>query len=93
MKKQREKTFLERTAETFDLPGEVAAGQSRVTVTGERSALVEGHRGILEYGDDCIAVRLKKRILTIRGSGIELAAMSQQDLLVTGCICELAFED
>ena len=44
--------LLEKTAEVFDLPGDVVAGLPRIELTGSRELRMENHKGILSYGDD-----------------------------------------
>ena len=83
-RKQRREGFLERTAEVFDLPGDVVAGLPRVELTGSRELRMENHKGILAYGTDEIHVSGGKLIIKIRGSNLELRAMNASELLITG---------
>ena len=39
--------LLEKTAEVFDLPGDVVAGLPRIEITGSRELRMENHKGIL----------------------------------------------
>ncbi|MBQ4321914.1 MAG: sporulation protein [Oscillospiraceae bacterium] len=93
MKRKREKTFLERTAEMFDLPGEVTAGQSFIAVTGNGRVYIDGHRGILEYGEERISVRCGKMIASVEGLKLKLCAMSERELLVTGKLHSITFRE
>ena len=83
-RKQRREGFLERTAEVFDLPGDVVAGLPRVELTGSRELRMENHRGILAYGTDEIHISGGKLIIKVRGSGLTLRAMNASELLITG---------
>ena len=49
-KKPRKESILEKTAEVFDLPGDVVAGLPRIELTGSRELRMENHKGILSYG-------------------------------------------
>ena len=84
--KQRREGFLERTAEVFDLPGDVVAGLPRVELTGSRELRMENHRGILAYGSEEIHISGGKLIVKVRGTGLELKAMNARELLITGTI-------
>ena len=44
--------LLEKTAEVFDLPGDVLAGLPRLELIGSREMRMENHRGILSYSPD-----------------------------------------
>ncbi|HIR84000.1 MAG TPA: sporulation protein [Candidatus Galloscillospira excrementavium] len=85
-RKQRREGFLERTAEVFDLPGDVVAGLPRVELTGSRELRMENHRGILAYGSEEIHISGGKLIVKVRGTGLELKAMNARELLITGTI-------
>lgn len=85
-RKQRREGFLERTAEVFDLPGDVVAGLPRLELTGSRELRMENHRGILAYGSDEIHISGGKLIVKVRGTGLELKAMNARELLITGTI-------
>lgn len=83
--------LLERTAQVFDLPGEVA-GLPRVELTGRHELRMENHRGILAYGREEIMVSGGKLMLRVRGEELELKAMNGSELLITGTILAVELE-
>ena len=85
-KKPRKESILEKTAEVFDLPGDVVAGLPRVELTGSRELRMENHRGILAYGTEEIHVSGGAFVIQITGQGLELRAMNAVELLITGDI-------
>lgn len=80
------KGFLEKTAEVFDLPGDVVAGLPRIELTGSRELRMENHKGILAYGSQEIHISGGKLIIKVRGEGLELKSMNANQLLITGSI-------
>ena len=80
----RRESLLEKTAEAFDLPGDVVAGLPRVGLLGDRQLRMENHRGILAYGEEEIHVSGGKLIVKVRGRGLALRAMNASELLITG---------
>lgn len=87
MERNRKKEgLLERTAEVFDLPGDVVAGLPRVEITGNRELRMENHRGILAYGSQEIHISGGKLILKVRGEDLELKSMNAGELLIGGTI-------
>lgn len=87
MERNRKKEgLLERTAEVFDLPGDVVAGLPRVEITGNRELRMENHRGILAYGRQEIHISGGKLILKVRGEDLELKSMNAGELLIGGTI-------
>lgn len=85
-KKGRKEGILEKTAEVFDLPGDVVAGLPRMELLGDRQFRMENHKGILAYGSEEIHVSGGKLIVKVRGSHLELKAMNALELLITGDI-------
>ena len=83
-KKGRKEGLLERTAEVFDLPGDVVAGLPRVELLGDRQLRMENHKGILAYGSEEIHISGGKLIVKVRGANLTLRAMNASELLITG---------
>ena len=86
MAKREPEKMIKKASDLFDIPGEAAAGVPRVTVTGRESVHVENHRGLLEYGRERISVNTGRYIIRVTGAGLELAAMSDMELLIDGDI-------
>ena len=84
--KRKKESVLERTAQVFDLPGDLVAGLPRMELVGDRELRMENHKGILAYGDQEIQVSGGVFLIQIRGSGLELRAMTGLELLITGHI-------
>ncbi|MCI6256648.1 YabP/YqfC family sporulation protein [Pseudoflavonifractor sp. HCP28S3_F10] len=84
--KRKREGILEKTAEVFDLPGDLVAGLPRVELVGNRELRMENHRGILAYGTEEIHISGGKLILKIRGEDLELRSMNAGELLITGLI-------
>lgn len=84
--KRKREGILEKTAEVFDLPGDLVAGLPRVELVGNRELRMENHRGILAYGTEEIHISGGKLILKIRGEDLELRSMNAGELLITGRI-------
>ena len=84
MKKKRE--VLPALAERLELPEEALSGAAKLTVTADRRALIENHRGILELGESCIVVSTAGEPIRIIGDGMNLRAMNCRELLIEGMI-------
>ena len=72
--------------EFLELPGDVLPGGGRLTLCGDRQALIEGQRGILEYTPERIVVSFGREKLSLTGDSLLLRAMNAGELLVTGRI-------
>jgi sporulation protein YqfC len=79
-------------AEAFDIPPEAAAGMPKLTITGCRRALIENHRGILEYSRENVVIKGGRVQVRIWGEGLELKAMNKTDLVIIGQIFSVSFD-
>ena len=87
--KPRRIGFLERAAETFDLPADALAGLPKVELVGDGELRVENHTGILSYGREEIHVSGGIYLIKITGQELELRAMTGVELLITGKISQI----
>ena len=84
MKKLRELPY--ELADKLELPEDVLLGSGKLTVTGGRSAVIENHRGVLEYTAKRIVVAVPRGKVCLDGTGLRLKAMNKNELLVGGRI-------
>ena len=84
MKKIRE--LPGELAEKIQVPGEIIPAAGIITVTAGRYALVQDHRGIVEYSEERIVLALKRGKLNLTGSNLQLKAMNGGELIITGRI-------
>ena len=83
---ERKESLLERASQALELPGDALGGMPRIELLGDRELRMEAHKGILAYGDQEIQVSGGVFLIQIRGSGLELRAMTGLELLITGHI-------
>ncbi len=68
------------------LPGESIPGQSVLELLGDDRVLIENHKGISEYGKQCITVGVHYGSVRIEGSGLALRRMEPGQLVIMGKI-------
>lgn len=64
----------------------IMPGVPLVELSGDRRVLIEHHRGVIAYGCREIRVRTAYGILCVSGSGLYLARMTGEQLVICGCI-------
>ena len=82
--------ILLRASRLFDLPADALAGAPRVEIIGDGELRMGPHRGILAYGSEEIHIS-GGSLVVVRGGGLELKAMTPEELLVTGTITAVEF--
>lgn len=83
---------LEALAEKLELPEDILLNSLKLSVTGGKRAVVENHRGILEYGAERIVIAAKRGRLSINGSELRICAMDKETLLIAGRINSVEWE-
>jgi len=63
----------------------------RVELLGNRQAVVDGCRGIVEYSDTCIRLSAQGLILKFTGTGLEIKAFTENEAIVGGTILGLEY--
>ena len=83
--------LLLRASRLFVLPADALAGAPRVEMIGDGELRMGPHRGILAYGPEEIHISGGSLVVVVRGGGLELRAMTPEELLVTGTITAVEF--
>lgn len=75
------KLMMSRGVDDVPMPG-----VPLVELSGDRRVLIEHHRGVVAYGCGEIRVRMSYGLLCISGSGLYLARMTREQLVICGRI-------
>ena len=79
MGKKREK----RLTLMCGLPEDVPGG-TRVTMFGHRFVMIEGQRGMVELGENCMRLRTGSSVLTVLGQELEIRELSADAAMIAG---------
>lgn len=75
--------------ERLDLPPEVAVGMPQVELYGDRQLYMSGHRGVIAYSTEEVAVAGGSLTVRVKGENLQLAAMTDSELRLTGHIVQV----
>ena len=84
---------VKKLDEILEIPVELSTDIPKVTIVGFERVLIENYRGILEYQDYFVRVYTHIGILNINGFNLNLEEMTTDDLLITGKIESIDFEE
>lgn len=90
MRKRKEPSRLDTI---LDIPKELSTNNPKVTILGFEQVLIENHKGILEYQDYFIRLNTYIGIININGFNLKLEEMTTDDIMVTGKIDSIDFEN
>ncbi len=63
----------------------------KIELTGNREAIIEDCRGIIEYYENRIKINLGKGTVTFLGSALHIGSMSENSAVITGNIQTVEF--
>lgn len=93
MRKLRNKRKENRLEKLLEMPKEVVSNEPRITVSGFNEMLIENYKNILEYEEFYIKLNTYIGIININGFNLNLEKVSQDDIMVTGKIDSIDFEN
>lgn len=73
--------------------GDVLQMRTLLELYGQERLLVEQHRGILRYGDDCIRIAATFGTLVVEGTELRLCCMSRSQLVIRGRLRAIRLEE
>lgn len=76
--------LLARASRAFDMPEDILSDLPRMELIGAGEFRMQQHRGILAYGPEEIHISGGKLVVQVKGTALELRAMSPTELLITG---------
>lgn len=85
-------SFAGTLGERLQIPGE-ALGECKLSVLGNRRALVENHRGLLHCTEELISFRARQGVLRVFGAALRIEAMDGSDLLLSGRLDRIEWEE
>lgn len=87
------KSRLSRITAFLEMPEEIMSDKPRITVLGFDELVIENYKNILEYDEIFIKVNTYIGAVNISGIGLKLIQMNKDDIMVTGRIDRIDFEE
>lgn len=85
--------ILQYISKKFDLPSDILAGIPRIELLGTDECSVEPHQGLLEYGDERIAVGTAVGPVVLEGKKLEIKRMNGQRITLSGRISQISLTE
>ena len=76
----------QQAMDRLDLPVNLASGVARMELLGNRSLHIDRHRGALAYSTEAVDINAGTVVVRVRGEGLELAVMTDEELRINGGI-------
>ena len=66
-------------------------GSVHMNINGNREVILEGNRGVVEYGDTSIKINTGKYIISFQGRGLHIKCMTDCDIVIHGFITSIEY--
>lgn len=78
------KSFSELIADAMHVPKDAAMDIPRVSVCGDREIYIENHKGLAEYGDTVIRIKMKNGEIRVLGRDLKIIVMKYNNIVING---------
>ena len=75
-----------RIMDAIGLPEEPVPMAPLVELAGDSRVLIENHRGVIQYGCDCVRVKVRFGRVCVCGGELQLSRMTKGQLVISGRI-------
>ena len=86
------KRLRKLTAQFLDLPKDVVFDIPRMTMIGNMQLYIENHRGVMEFSDKLLKLRLTSGYVEITGQDLVIRAILTEEVFIEGIINNVAYK-
>ncbi|SJZ96344.1 sporulation protein YqfC [Selenihalanaerobacter shriftii] len=84
--------FKNKFADFFELPKDVVLDVPRIALVGNLELNLENHRGVIEYDQEKVRIRIHKGQVIILGKELIIEELSKEEARITGYIKDINFK-
>ena len=82
-----------KLTQELEIPQAALRGVSHMELSGNREAIVEGCKGVVEYDEGIIRLNLGKNIVRFTGTGLSIRTLTLEQAIITGNILSIDFSN
>ena len=90
--RRRKKSNLQTLAGIFEIPQDIVLDLPRITMLGNKQVLIENHKGIIEYNETLVRVKLSQGELTVCGNELMLGNLQVEQILIEAVVTEVKYD-
>lgn len=70
---------------------EILSGEPKIEMLGNREIIVDGCKGVVEYGENLIKLNTENCVLSISGDGLVIKSYDGSVAVISGIITDITF--
>ena len=86
------KNSFENIEKALSLPSGILENGARIVLHSNKEAVVEGCKGIVEYDEDCIVIKLKNANIKFVGLNLNISSYEKNCVIIKGKFQSIEFE-
>lgn len=92
MRPLRGQSLKRKFAQVLDLPQTTVLGQATVSLTGNFEAVVQNHKGLIQYNSACIKAGSLGGTIEINGRSLQIVCFSSSEIKISGQIYQVVLK-
>ena len=76
----------------LELPEEIAAGATKISVTAFDMLRVDNYKSLIEYEKEVIRINTAEKLIKICGDNLEISEVTDESVEISGKISKVCFE-
>lgn len=89
--KRNKDEIAKKFAEELQLPESAVTDSFKIEFRGISDVVIEGCRGIIEYGESCISLNLGKNTVRFGGADLEISSFFEEQAILKGTVVVMEF--
>ncbi len=91
-KEKKRKSVRTCISEISELPKDVVMGIPVLTIFGQTELNLENYRGIIEYTDTLIRIKIKNGQIKVKGKSLQISYYTNDDMKIIGHIETIEYQ-
>ena len=91
-RKKWKRQIQQQFSNILEIPKDIMLDLPKVVLVGNIQVFVENHKGIVEYGDEVIRVKVNEGEIAIRGENLVLRNILPDEIAVEGKITSVNYQ-
>lgn len=92
-RRPKKRNIPKKIAKTLDIPEDILFDIPRITMMSNTDLRIENYKSILEYEADKITLLTKNLIIELRGTGLNITIITDDEISICGTITAINFSD
>ena len=88
---QYKKTNIEKIESALELPSGMFGGLAHIELSGNREAIIEGCKGVLEYDENLVRINTGKMIIRFLGRDLTIRNLTDNSAIIEGYITSIEY--